>query len=167
MTKFSKHAFYVLLALSLTTNIAMAGGLGSISSGGYKPFDRPIPDKPFDGAKQAIQDTGKAIEQTGKAVGPAIARPFEQTAQSIKDPWGWQKRTERWENDAVQTANKGIDAAAALGHQAIDVIDKQLQFAIGALTGVMLTGILAFFFRRRSGSQRKITRIPLVHPLHG
>jgi hypothetical protein len=163
MPKFSKHAFYVLLALSLTTSVAVAGGLGDFSIRGYKPFDRPIPDKPLDGAKQAVRDTGSAIEKTGKAVGPVIARPFEQTAQSIKDPWGWQKRTERWKNEAMITANKSIDTAASLGREAIDAIAKQIQFAIGALSGVMLTGIAAYFFRRREPKRK---RKSAYHPLH-
>jgi hypothetical protein len=72
--------FVTVFSLLLSINFAQAGGSGrGPSFGGYHPFDRPIPDKPLDGAKQAVQDTGNAIEKTGKAVGPVIARPFEQT----------------------------------------------------------------------------------------
>jgi hypothetical protein len=68
------RVFVTIFSLLLSINFAEAGGRGhGPSFGGYHPFDHPIPDKPLDGAKQAVHDTGNAIEKTGKAVGPAVA----------------------------------------------------------------------------------------------
>ena len=166
MSSLTARVFVLIFSLLLSINFAQAGGWGrGPSIGGYHPLDRPIPDKPLDGAKQALDDTGKAIEKTGKAVGPVIARPFEQTAQSIKDPWGWQKRTERWKDEGLAAAEKAKKDALDFADRALAAATKETRIAIGALTGTSILAIAAYFFRRRAPRRTK-KRTYDIHPLH-
>ncbi|MET3910197.1 hypothetical protein ABID59_004554 [Bradyrhizobium sp. S3.3.6] len=163
-TKRSLTAGVFILSSSLlfSQSPADAGGWGhGPNLGGYHPFYRPVPDKPLDGLKQGVNDTGKAIEKAG----PMIARPFEQTAQSIKDPWGWQKRTERWKNEGLAAAEKAKNDALDFASRALDATTKEVRLAIGSFTLVSVLAIAASFFRRRKAT-RATKRVPLVHPLH-
>jgi hypothetical protein len=154
------RVFVLIFSLLLSMNFAHAGGWGrGPNIGGYHPFDRPIPDKPLDGLKQAVEDTGKTV-------GPAIARPFEQTAQSIKDPWGWQKRTERWKDEGLAAAEKAKKDALDFAEKALAAATKETRIAIGSFTLVSVLAIAAHFFRSRRQSRRRRKRNPLVHPLH-
>ena len=166
MSSLTARVFVLIFSLFLSINIAQAGGWGhGPNFGGYEPFHRPIPDKPLDGAKQAAQDAGSAIEKAGKAVGPVIARPFEETAKSIKDPWGWQKRTERWKDEGLAAAEKAKKDALDFADKVLAAATKEMRIAIGALTGVSILAIAAYFFRRRTPRRTK-RRTHKVHPLH-
>jgi hypothetical protein len=154
--------FVLSFSLLLSQNPAKAGGWGhGPNFGGYHPFYRPIPDKPLDGLNQGLSDTGKAIEKAG----PVIARPFEQTAQSIKDPWGWQKRTERWKDEGLAAAEQAKKDALDFANRALEATTKEVRLAIGSFTLVSVLAIAASFFRRRKAT-RVTKRARLVHPLH-
>lgn len=151
--------FVLSFSLFLSQSPAEAGGWGhGPNFGGYHPFYRPIPDKPLDGVKQGLKDTGDAI-------GPVIARPFEETAKSIKDPWGWQKRTERWKNEGLAAAEKAKKDALEFANKALEATTKEVRIALGSFTLVSILAIATSFFRRRK-SRRGTKRMPFVHPLH-
>lgn len=74
-----------------------AGGLKDFSIRGWKPFNRPIPDKPLDGAKQAIHDTGQAVGKAATVVWRAVTRPFVETWKFLKDPLaGLRRKINEW-----------------------------------------------------------------------
>lgn len=163
-TKCSLTASVFVLGFSLLAfqTPADAGWGHGPNFGGYHPFYRPVPDKPLDGLKQGLSDTGQAVEKAG----PVIARPFEQTAQSIKDPWGWQKRTERWKNEGLAAAEQAKKDALDFADKALAAATKETRIAIGSFTLVSVLAIAAFFFRRRRKPKGRKQRPYLVHPLH-
>jgi hypothetical protein len=74
------------------------------------------------------------------ALGRAIAHPFEQFANSVKDPFGYKKKAQEMENQALESVNateQWVDGwMATLGK-------------IGALVLGVVMAFAAFLFRQR------------------
>ncbi len=56
------------------------------SIGGYKPGERPFPDRPLDGFKIAVRDTGKILGDAGTTVWKVVTRPFVEAWKFLRDP---------------------------------------------------------------------------------
>ncbi len=127
--------------------------------GGYKPLERPIPDKPLDGVKVSVNDLGKGLERFGKAIGPVIARPFEQFFQSLKDPWGWKKKAQEFYDGAMTFANKALLAAIDAFNRFTSLFCLTIGFGFGVLS-------LAIARRRSPAKTPPPLARPLINPLH-
>lgn len=81
----------------------------------------------------AANDIGKGIEKTGKAVGPVIARPFEQFANSMKDPWGMKKKAQEWYDQSMTFAKNTYASAVKEFHLFTAAFCLTLGFGFGLL----------------------------------
>jgi hypothetical protein len=163
MSRFSVHLTALSLVFVAGIGVAQALQIGpritccsshGPNIGGWKPGERPIPDKPLDGAKMAVEgakiavtkalsDTQTALGKFGTAAWAAFKRPFVETWKFIRDPLaGFRRR--------VQEAYARIIAdATALAYQVVKWLSigfgAALAFSIGLAIG--LAGLL---FRHRS-----------------
>jgi len=105
--------------------------------GGYKPFERPIPDKPLDGAKRAAEDTKNAIAKAGTdAWHFAVVEPVK----FLSDPLAGIRRK------ANDMYDKAVADAKALAYQIVKWLSIGFGTALAFSIGLAL-GLTALFFR--------------------
>lgn len=153
------RSFLVVVLMCLIPAAAYAGGWGKgLRIAGYHPSDpgHPIiPAKPLDGLKDAVNDTGHAIDVNSKGTGKiatatwnAVKRPFVETWKFLSDPTaGLRRKTGEIYNqvltDATNLAYKIVEwASVGFG--------IALAFSIGLAMGL---AALLFKPRRRRRAQ--------------
>jgi hypothetical protein len=119
--------------------------------GGYKPFERPIPDKPLDGAKMAVRDVSQAIGAAGTFVWQGVTRPFVETWKFLSNPFAG---IERW---AADTYEKILRDATSLAYQIIKWLSIGFGTALALSIGLAM-GLAAFLFRNRGSRPRRTRR---------
>jgi hypothetical protein len=78
-------------------------------------------------------------------LGRTIARPFEQTAKSLKDPFGYKQKAEEMENGAIQAANAAMKNFQQWVDGWMATLGKVGIFLLG-----LFMGLLALLIRRRA-----------------
>jgi hypothetical protein len=82
-----------------------------------------------------------------RPLGQAIARPFEETAKSIKDPWGYKQKAQEMEDQAIAVAQSTYAS-----------IVKEVHFVTIAVCLTLGFGFATLLFRRRSRPARQVRR---------
>lgn len=141
------------LAIFATISLAQAAQIGPritcCSShgpdiGGWKPGEKPIPNKPLDGLKMAIHDTPAALGHAATDIWVAVKRPFVEICKFIRDPLAGLRRS------AEEAYARAVADATALAYQIVKWLSIGFGTALAFSIGLAM-GLAALLFRHRSG----------------